>query len=358
MSTLTLQSPHLLPYVLAATALTLALCIAWLRRRSAFLRFYGRMTTAAGARVYSQARALLFALCLVLTVLLGGLLLCGPSVQRHIAIDVFEPVHIVLALDVSRSMLASSTAETCGITRLAEAEAGISGLIDTVESEGIDRMGLVVFSRHAYRAIAVPTDDYALIRFRLQKETLTDNVLTMPEGTNHYNALDKAIESFPREASVRRVILMLTDGETDTPDTIFDEQRQRVRKGIEDLDIALYVAGVGMPGTRHRIPNFRQPDGCPDESRGYMTQTAGPQEGQELVTQSDVSAMRAFTREAGGQYLDLSRDKSITERMRNILMSQRKKVGSRVETVEVDLSAGIMKALLGLLVIMALLRTP
>lgn len=355
MGAIEFASPQWIPYVLAGVSAMLAIGLVWLHRRARILWFYGR----GGGRIHGQFRASLFVALLSLVGLGLGLLLCEPYERKQVAHDVYEPVHIVIALDVSKSMLASTASNQCSPSRLALAVLELTNLTEFIESEGLDKIALVVFSRYAYLPIPVPTDDFHLFRQRLEKETLNENVLSMPEGTNQWRAVKEAVRIFDSEKSYRKMLIILTDGEPDGPEgTIVRSMEEAVdplhRTDIDDI----YVVGVGEPGVRQMVPLGRVANGCPDEAEGFMVQTEGAEEGKVMTTATNTAALKELAKKLGAEYFHAATGSDLVGKIKGILEGKRAKLGTRYETANFDLSGYIIKALLVMMAALAMLKTP
>jgi Ca-activated chloride channel family protein len=139
-----------------------------------------------------------------------------------------EGIDVVVALDISRSMLA----EDVKPSRLARAKAELSGLIDSFSG---DRVGLVFFAGAAF--IQCPlTVDYAAARLFLSQ---ADPGMISAQGTSISSAVATAVDLFDDEGGRSKVVLVVTDGED------FEGGLEEVRGRLEDEGIALYAVGIG-----------------------------------------------------------------------------------------------------------------
>ncbi|HBL99014.1 TPA: hypothetical protein DDZ86_05235 [Candidatus Dependentiae bacterium] len=148
---------------------------------------------------------------------------------------------IVIALDISRSMLVSD----CGAERLECAKAKVRRLIEML---GADRVGLVIFSGDALIQCPLTTDYEA---FRMFLDDLT--VETVSSGTTSLGAaLSKVADIFKggsgkkdedaaRKASSTRLALVFTDGED------FAGGIEAEKERMKSLGIHVCAVGVGSP---------------------------------------------------------------------------------------------------------------
>jgi Ca-activated chloride channel family protein len=139
-----------------------------------------------------------------------------------------EGIDVVIALDISRSMLAEDIAPN----RLARAKAELAGLIDSLEG---DRVGLVFFAGAAFPQCPL-TVDYAAARLFLSQ---ADPSMISAQGTSLAVAVQTALDLFDEESGRSRIILAVTDGED------FEGGLPALRDQLADRQVALYAVGIG-----------------------------------------------------------------------------------------------------------------
>lgn len=192
---------HLLWLALGATAL-----LAWLelRGREHLARFVSRaMQARLAARATIERRiARLVAICACLC--FGVLALMRPQTAGEVESVRTSRVSadIMVVLDVSKSMLAEDAAPS----RLARAKAEISALVDQLEGH---RMGLVAFAGGATLLSPLTSDD-GFFRMMLRS---ADPSSVSRGGTHIGEGVRTALEAFDADASVARLLLLITDGE-------------------------------------------------------------------------------------------------------------------------------------------------
>ncbi len=359
MAPIRFEHPEWLPFVLVAVLVVTAIGIVWLRRRKAIVRFYGRQ----GGRIHGQFRVICHVSILSLLCLGLGILLCEPYMVRKIAQDVFEPINIVLAVDISRSMLAKAErgrgeAGPCSPSRLTIVVQEVNGFLEMIAAQKRDKIGLVIFARYAYPAIPVLTMDYQLFRRRFEKEMLLENVLTMPEGTNHWYGVERALTIFDPEAPGKKLLIILTDGEPNVPEDALEKSREEGLAALGNSnEVGVVVVGIGEPGVRRPIPLVWKKNGCPDEDKGYMVQSVGPDKGMVMTTLTDIVALKALAGELGGEYVHSS-GQDLAKKMRGIIERKRRKIGIQYTTKTIDLSSPLIVTLLSFLALLVILKTP
>ncbi len=144
-----------------------------------------------------------------------------------------EGIDIVLALDISSSMLARDF-EPNRIVAARDVAAKF------IADRGSDRMGLVVFAGEALTLAPLTTD-----KTTLQNQLARADVNLVEDGTAIGNGLATAVNRLKESSAKSKVIILLTDGVNNAgqiaPMTAAD---------IADaFDIRVYTIGVGTTGT-------------------------------------------------------------------------------------------------------------
>lgn len=180
-----------------------------------------------------------------------------PRAGEKEEIESTEGIEVMIAFDVSRSMLASSTDDTRGISRLDRAKYLLGNLIDRL---GNDKVGLIVFAGEAYTQLPITTD-FVSARMYLD-EISTEMVPT--QGTAIGTAINMAINSFSPAEDVNKAIIVITDGENHEGDAV------EMAKYAKSLGIEIDVMGVGsIKGAP--IPVNRNGDFLKDETGAPVT---------------------------------------------------------------------------------------
>lgn len=149
-------------------------------------------------------------------------------------------IEVMLCVDVSNSMLASSTDDPRGISRLQRAKMLLEKLIDKMND---DKVGLIVFAGDAYTQLPI-TSDYISAKMFLNGIT-TDMVPT--QGTAIGAALDMAINSFTPDSEFRKAIVLITDGEN------FEDNAVEIAELAAESGIEVDVVGIGSgKGAQYR----------------------------------------------------------------------------------------------------------
>ena len=165
----------------------------------------------------------------------------GPRLPGDRTVEKREGISIVIAVDVSSSMLAEDFAPS---NRLEVAKRQAVGFIRGRDS---DRIGLVAFAGEALTQVPV-TLDYPV----LEQAVLDLRIGALDDGTAIGSGLATAVNRLRRVKSRSKVVLLLTDGENNRgsidPRTAAD--------AAAALGVRVYTIGVGTEGEA-RIPTGR-----------------------------------------------------------------------------------------------------
>ncbi len=218
---------------LIALAPGLAIFIAWTawRARARLRRFADPEMLPRLTAGTSGARRLAKAALLTGAVLFLSLALARPQWGSRMEMVQRKGIDIVIAVDVSLSMLA----EDIRPNRLARSKQEIQRFVEKLAG---DRAALVAFAGDAFLQAPL-TSDYGA--FRVFLDVLEPGLIEAP-GTDLGRALEEALKAFPPGEGRHRAIVLLTDGEDHgkrTPEMI----EEAARRGI-----VVHTVGVGSPG--------------------------------------------------------------------------------------------------------------
>jgi Ca-activated chloride channel family protein len=156
--------------------------------------------------------------------------IAGPKLGSKLVTVKRKGIELVIALDVSNSMLA----EDIKPNRLTFAKRAIEQLVDRLQN---DKLGLIVFAGDAYTQLPITTD-YVSAKMFLQ--TISPKSVPV-QGTNLTKALEHAMNSFTPDNDISKAIILITDGET------HEEQALETAKAIAQKGIRIYTIGIGSP---------------------------------------------------------------------------------------------------------------
>ena len=182
-----------------------------------------------------------------------------------------EGVEIMLAIDVSNSMLADDFAPS----RLERTKYAVARVIEGLDEE---RVGVIIFAGDAYVQLPI-TSDYRTAKNFVER--ISPSQVTK-QGTAIGAAIDLATSAFSSASEGSRVVVMVTDGENHEDDAL-QAAGQAAQKGI-----TIYTIGIGTP------------EGAPISIDGDYIRDA---EDNIVVSKMDESTLRQIAEMTGGAYV-------------------------------------------------------
>ena len=216
-----------------------------------------------------------------------------------------EGVDIVVALDVSTSMLA----EDIKPNRLSRAKRKISDLLEMLDG---DRIGLVAFAGTAFVQCPL-TLDYSAAKLFLDA---TDTDLISAQGTALADAIRKSVSAFGTGDDKSRAVILITDGENHSGDPL------KVAQWATEQGVRIFTIGIGKDSGAP----------IPDTAGGFKKDAKG----EIVLTRLDETILKTVALETGGAYVrsvtgDLDLNKIYLENIKpkiekKALKSQRRKL--------------------------------
>ncbi|MCC6599090.1 MAG: VWA domain-containing protein [Crocinitomicaceae bacterium] len=186
--------------------------------------------------------------CLAFASLVIGL--ANPQIGTRLEEAKREGVDVIIALDVSNSMLA----EDIRPNRLERSKMAISRFIDQLKD---DRIGLIVFAGKAYVQLPVTTD-FAAAKLFLSS---VDNSLVPTQGTAIGAAIDLSMQSFVGDDNKHKALVIITDGENHE-----DDAAGEAKKAAEE-GIVIHTIGMGsVEGSPIPVPGGTKSNFMKDEN--------------------------------------------------------------------------------------------
>jgi Ca-activated chloride channel family protein len=198
------------------------------QKRAALARFAspGLIKRLTGPDTHS--RQLLKWTLFLLFVLFGVIALARPQFGVKMELVERKGIDIMVALDISKSMLAEDVAPN----RLDRAKFEIARFIDLLKG---DRMGLIVFAGESFVQCPL-TLDYGAAKMFLSVVT-TDWV--QQQGTDIAGAISQAMQGFKSKQNKSRVLIILSDGEENSGDAA-----EAAKKAASE-NVKIYTVGLG-----------------------------------------------------------------------------------------------------------------
>ena len=250
----------------------------------------------------------IFALCMIVVAIARP-----RSSEKMEKIDT-EGIDIVLAMDVSTSMLAHDLTPD----RL---NASKDIAIEFISQRPSDRMGIVVFAGESFTQCPLTTDRATLIN--LMKEVQTDLI---EDGTAIGNGLATAVARMKDSDAKSRVIILLTDGVNNRGEI----SPQMAAEIAKTYGVRVYTIGVGKEGMAP-----------------YPVMTPWGVEIQQVKVEIDEKLLSEIAESTGGRYFRATDNTKLAE-----IYSEINKMEKARTTVD---SFPIYKELFGRYALLALL---
>lgn len=225
---------------------------------------------------YSASRASWKFLLILLAYLFLVIAITDPQYGSKVEKVKRQGVELVIALDVSNSMLA----EDIQPNRLSRAKRAISKLVDRLKN---DRIGLLVFAGDAYVQVPV-TNDFAATKMFLS--AINTDIVPV-QGTSIGAAIDLAIKSFSTESDLEKAIIIITDGEDHEANAI------TMAEAAKEQGIAVHTLGMGSPEGAP-IP-IRKSNGQPVFQKD--------EQGKVVVSKLNQKMLQEIAAAGGGEYV-------------------------------------------------------
>lgn len=182
-------------------------------------------------RLTSEHAAKLYKIKFIATLIaLAFLVLAATNFRKPVSGDKEQTagIDIMIALDVSKSMLSSDIKPT----RLERAKQLVSALIDHSSN---NRVGLVLFAGQAYLQMPLTPD---LAEAKLFLSNATPDAVPV-QGTVISSALQLCGTSLDTKEKSHKAVVLITDGEDHDPDAV------KTAKALSEQGVIVYTIGIG-----------------------------------------------------------------------------------------------------------------
>lgn len=200
-------------------------------------------------------------------------------------------IEIMLAFDVSNSMLASSTDDPAGISRLDRARLNLERIVDKLEN---DKVGMVIFAGEPKLQLPLTTD---YISAKMYLNDLNPSLITY-QGTSLAEAIKLSAESFSESNDVHKAIILITDAE--------DHEGAAVEaaKAASEAGIQVDVVGLGSAKGAPIPLNSKNGDFLRDAEGKVVLTTINEQLGKEIAEAGDGVYVNGASSNAVNQLID------------------------------------------------------
>jgi Ca-activated chloride channel homolog len=206
------------------------------------------------------------------------LMLARPQFGSKIEDVKKQGVEVIIALDVSNSMLA----EDIQPERLTRAKQAISRLVDNLDN---DKIGLIVFAGDAYTQIPVTTD---YVSAKMFLSTINPNMVPK-QGTAIGAAINLGVRSFSPGEGKSKAMIIITDGENHEDDPVKSAEE------ASKAGIVIHTIGIGST------------DGVPvpllvNGKKDFLKDV----DGNTVITKLDEDILKKIAISANGNYVRAS----------------------------------------------------
>ena len=260
-------------------------------------------------------------LCLLLsaiTILI--FMIARPQVGSKISHEKRKGIEVLIALDISNSMLAQDVIPS----RLEKSKLLIEDLVDHLTN---DKVGLVVFAGDAFVQLPI-TNDYVSAKMFLQN--INPSLITT-QGTDLARAISLSQSCFTQREHIGRAIIVITDGE-DHEGGALEAAREAYKKGI-----SVFILGVG---TSKGAP-------IPDGNGGYLKDNSG----QTVLSALNEQMCQQVAKAGNGVYIHVDNTSDAQEKINKELSNLQSGISDTVVYSEYNEQFQIFGIILLLLLI-------
>ncbi len=274
---------ELLYGLIALPILGLVFIIAVHRRKKA-LRIFGDAKLVKGLTPEASLSKPWLKFILVETALMLIIIaMAGPQFGTKLKEVKREGVELVIALDVSNSMLSEDIAPN----RLENAKRAISKLVDRLHN---DKVALIVFAGDAFVQLPMTTDFTAAKMFL---STITPKLVSN-QGTAIGAAIDLGMKSFTPGDEKNKALIIITDGENHEGNAI------ELATAANKEGIVVHTIGMGL-SKGAPIPNYNQ-----FGQKDYRTDAQGTV----VISKLDEDMLKKIAVSGGGKYIRANNTKT------------------------------------------------
>lgn len=222
--------PDLLYLLIIIPLLIVFYVVARIRKKKAIAEFGSPELLATLMPLQSYKRGTLKFVIILIALFFVILGVAGPQFGSKLQQVKKEGVELIIALDVSNSMLAQDIKPS----RLEAAKQAISRMVEKLNN---DKVGLIVFAGDAYVQLPITTD-YSSAKLFLSG--INTDIVPV-QGTAIGTAIDLAAKSFTPDTEASKAIIVLTDGENHQDDAV------AAAKAAMEKGIHVHTIGMGLP---------------------------------------------------------------------------------------------------------------
>ena len=278
------EDPIYLWMLLIITILVLVRFIVWQKRKRNLRKFGDPSLLKEMMPDVSKYRPTIKFCLLLSAITILIFMIARPQVGSKISHEKREGIEVLIALDISNSMLAQDVIPS----RLEKSKLLIEDLVDHFTN---DKVGLVVFAGDAFVQLPI-TNDYVSAKMFLQN--INPSLITT-QGTDLARAISLSQSCFTQREHIGRAIIVITDGE-DHEGGALEAAREAYKKGIN-----VFILGVG---TSKGAP-------IPDGNGGYLKDNSG----QTVLSALNEQMCQQVAKAGNGVYIHVDNTSDAQEKL-------------------------------------------
>lgn len=209
--------------------------------------------------------------------------MAGPQFGTKLKEIKREGVELVIALDISNSMMSEDIAPN----RLENAKRAISKLVDRLHN---DKVALVVFAGDAFVQLPMTTDYEAAKMFL---STITPKLINN-QGTAIGAAIELGMKTFTPSEEKNKALIIITDGENHEGNAV------DLATAANDAGIVVHTIGMGL-SKGAPIPEYNQYG-----QKDYRTDN----QGNVVISKLDEDMLKKIAVSGGGKYIRANNTKT------------------------------------------------
>ncbi len=259
---------------------------------------------------------------ILLAVIVSCIVLLGPGWGDRVKETSSEGTDVLIALDVSMSMLAKDV----NPSRLEKAKSAVRLIAQSLDG---DRIGLLIFAGDSFLQCPLTNDIGAFMMFL---DSVSPDSLRV-QGTDIGRMLAEARKVYQKKRLTSRMLIVITDGEDHEGGVEVEVEKFR------EMGVAVYAAGIGKNG------DFIPAEGSEGAESFYRDSS-----GSLIKTGKNEDLLRQLADKTGGFYIDITDNFSGLGRILNLIAGRENKdYGSRMVKEKIDRTYIFMVVLILLL---------
>lgn len=269
---------HIIYIFLAGAAVIVFHLFYSIWRRMALSSAVGKMSAAEKIINGFYSRIMLKEIFIFIAVIVSCICLLGPGWGEKLRETSSEGTDVLIALDVSRSMLARDASPS----RLERAKDAVKLIAQSCTGS---RLGLIIFAGDAFLQCPLTSDTGAFMMFL---DAAGPDSLRV-QGTDMGRMLALAGKIYEKKRLTSRMLVVVTDGEDH--ESKVDAETEKFR----ELGVSVYTAGIGRGGDLIPLENRTGSENFYRDSTGTL-----------IKTKKNEDLLQKLSSNTGGFYMDIT----------------------------------------------------